>query len=429
MRLTPLQQILIYVAADTSLNVSSRVFQIYCTWYFLKVEFKEESLSLVLLTVWITSTVLLPFSGVLADRFKKSWVLLTASLLIMVAASSAIGVANASSLSENHYWLPLELSVVGIIFSVGIALIFPLGTPLIPEIACTETDIHRGIRLKSSMYVVNLLFGPTLAGLVIGRYGGVAALHLSITAAALGLCLSLAFFGVFERIPVVQTIQTDTFHFFRALRDGVRRVLSIEAERAIAIASLCANMLLVPFIFLILPAKILSHGLTMLDLAGVEIAVGVGIFAASSILVHQLQRVLTEHGIPSLGVCVLGASIFAFAYVDNLWLLRLLALALGIGLTTFNVTVNTKRAVSIPAGYRSTMESTLLFFCTITVPVGLWLSKSFLQVCSPNQVIVYGSALFSLAIATVVLSRSLRLMLNAPKALVPYYAQTNGSLF
>lgn len=429
MKLSPWAQICTYVAADAALNVSARGFQIYCTWYFLKFLAADGGLSSVLLSIWITSTVLLPFVGVLGDRIRKSFILVFAgSLAVAGAFLSLIAVEHLGG-NPDHRRIFYAFLVIGVISSSSIALLFPLGTPLIAEIASSESDIHRGIRLKSSMFIVNLLFGPTLAGLVIGRFSGEAALVLATAAAVIGLGLALIFSGSFSSKRVERTASSQLPGFFHELRGGVRRVLRIKAERTIAIASLFANMLLVPFLFLVLPAKVIGSGMSMLELAGVEIAMGAGVLASSGFLIRKLQTILSEHGIASLGVCVLGLSIFSFAYVESLWLLCFFAFALGVGLTAFNVTVNSKRASAIPDGYRATMESTLLFACTLAAPAGIWLSKIALKSLSPDQVIVLGSGTFLVAITAIAFSRALRDMLNTPQGATPYYVTTNHTLF
>lgn len=429
MRLTPWQQICLYVATDAMLNISSRTLQIYCTWYFVKLLFSQDALASILLATSITNLVLLPFWGVVLDRVKKSYILILSSMLAVLAATSSAWMVHVFQSDHANHQLMIGLMLSGIVSSAGISALFPLGTPLLPEITNKEAEIHRGMRLKSSMFIINLLLGPTLAGFAIGRVGGDAALVLSAISSILGLSLSAAFLFAFSPLGLPDEHQTKTRSFFQELRAGVKRVIIIKAERIIAIASLFANMLFIPFFFLILPTKVLWRGYSMFDLALIELSLGIGVLLASSLIIPRLQKFLSEHTLASISITLLGLTVLACAFAQRFWSLCALNLLLGIGLTLFNVTINSKRAISIPAGYRSTMESTMLFLCTAAVPFGLWFARIELNKYSPDQVILGGSEAFLIAIVCIIFSRPLRLMLNHGNGKDPYYVTTNGELF
>ncbi|MFM0642582.1 MFS transporter [Paraburkholderia metrosideri] len=429
MRLTSWQQICLYVATDAVLNIASRTLQIYCTWYFVKLLFAQDALGSILLATSIASLALLPFWGVVTERIKKSYILMVSAALSVIAAAVSILVVHTFKSENTNYQLLAGLMFSGVVSSAATSALFPLGTPLLPEITNQEAEVHKGMRLKSSMFVVNLLLGPTLAGFAIGRVGGGAALLISIVSSIVGLLLSTVFLFVFSPQTLPKNKPTGSFSFFSELGSGVKRVLLIKAERIIAIASLFANMLFIPFFSLILPAKILWSGLSMFDLALMELSLGVGVLVSSGLIISRLQRIVSEHTLACGSITLIGLAIFACGFVQNFWALCFFNLALGMGLTTFNVTVNSKRAISIPAGYRSTMESTMLFLCTAAVPFGLWLATLGLRKYSPDQVIVGGSETFIIAVVCIIFSRPLRLMLNDGSGKGPYYATTNGELF
>ncbi|PRG02849.1 MFS transporter [Burkholderia contaminans] len=429
MRLTSWQQICLYVAADAVLNVASRTLQIYCTWHFVKLLFDQSALGSILLATSIASLVLLPFWGVMAERVKKSHILTIAALLSVLASIISILAAHIFKSANTNYHLLISLMLSGVVSSSATAALYPLGTSLLPEITDQEADIHKGMRLKSSMFFINLLLGPTLAGLAIGRVGGNAALILSAVSAIIGLLLSLAFLSAFSPQMLPKGDRSSRFSFFIELQSGVKRVFLIKAERAIAIASLFANILFVPFFSLILPTKLLRSGFSMFDLAIIELSLGIGVLLSSSLIISRLQKVSSEHTLACGSIALIGLTTFACGFSENFWALCVFNMMLGIGLTTFNVTVNSKRAISIPAGYRSTMESTMLFLCTAAVPLGLWLATLGLNRYSPDEVIIKGSETFIIAVVCIMFSRSLRLMLNDENRKIPYYVATNRELF
>ncbi|MEX3957872.1 MFS transporter [Trinickia sp. EG282A] len=430
MYLTPRQQILTYIAADAAMNVSSRVFQIYCTWLFLKATAATHSLTSILLTGWIVSTALLPICGAVAECIRKDRILVMAGIFTIAAAVIAVGTQTVFGIRAQGFHHLLSLILVSILSSAATALLFPLGTPLLPEITKIESEIHFGMRLKSAMFVVNMLLGPTSAGLLIGAFGGSSALILCVASAVIGCLLSVTFSMSFARRTISIAQRALGNSVMQGLRTNIIRLLNIKAERTIAIASMSANMLFVPFIYLILPAKLLGDGFTMLELGIVEVFFGVGVLIASSLVIRACQKFLTEHGIASLGIASLGVALIAFAKTNALASSIALAIVAGAGLTMFNVTVNVRRAVCIPDGYRSSMEATLLFFCTASVPIGLLLANVALARFSPNYTVMIGGQLFLPSVLTIIFSKSLREMLNAGSSVTsPYYKITNKNLF
>ncbi|MBI0328726.1 MFS transporter [Burkholderia plantarii] len=427
MRLTPWRAICLYIAADGALNVSFRTLQIYCTWYFVKLLSSEGALGSILVATSVTTLSLLPIWGVVLDRFKKSYILAVASVVIAFGAILSAWIA--FEFERSSHQLMIGLALGSVLSSAGVAALVPLGTPLLPEITDREAEIHRGMRLKSAMFVVNLLLGPTLAGLAIERVGGNAALIVSIICAIFGLVFSLIFLASFNPSAITTNAPQNNSSLCQNLHAGARRVLKIKAERIIAVASFFANMLFIPFFFLILPAKLLWQGYGMLDLAFIELSLGAGVLLASGVVISLLRKCVTEHTLASFSITLIGITILMCAFTHELLPLCALNLLLGMGLTLFNITVNTKRAIAIPAGYRSTMESTMLFLCTAAVPFGFWVSKIVLIKFSPNQVILGGSEVFVVAIVLIVFSRPLRQMLNHDGGEAPYYLEINRELF
>jgi len=422
------QLIVTYVFADAAVTVSSRILQFYATWLLLKDIASPSALTLTLIATWATTLLFLPFVGVVAERIRKSTVLLGASLLALASVIPVVG--GARTLHATHAnWLVVVIVIASVTSSIAVAALMPLSTPLIPEISPDADEVRSGLRLKASGFILNILFGPTLAGFMIGAFGGESALWLSAASSCLGVVASLVFHMSFSAVQPVRTRAGPAPSFFRDLRHGMQRVLGIRAERAIAAASLLANMLFVPFVFFLLPAKVLAEGGTMLNVACIELSLGAGVLGASALLIQQARRIASDHAISSVGIGMIGASIFAFGCTHHLVTWCVLGFALGVGLTTFNVTVNSKRAMAIPEGHRTGMESSLMFLCTAAAPFGIWISGVALKTLSPDAVIIYGSELFVLALLCIVFSRPLRLMLNSGDSGLPHYLQTNRELF
>jgi len=425
-RLTPWQLILVYFASDACINVAARSFQIYCTWYLVSVMSREDQLSTVMILVWTTSTVFLPFAGVLAEAYRKSRLLMIGA---SAALASSLGLWLVVSVADHEAWPFAGVLLLAVVASVSTALTAPLNAPLVPMIVKEEAGIHRAMSVRSSMFVINLILGPTLAGFLIGVFGGTAAIWLGSVAGLLGLGLSIFFASKLGEPRNAHQRRIGLHYITRELSLGIMRVASIPAERAIGFASLLANLILVPLLFLLLPAKMLGIGMTMLELAFAELSFGVGILFASAILIARLRRRLSEHSTASLGVASMGLAMVLLGCFDHVLVLCFSAFMLGCALTAFNVTVNAKRAVAIPDGFRATMEATLRFFCVLAVPLGFWLSSQAIAVMGPSRALVYSSTLLFIAALCVCFSGALKAMLNSPKGDVPFYIRQHANLF
>ncbi|AMP07686.1 MFS transporter [Collimonas pratensis] len=422
-------KIWLYIAADTFAGVGFRVFQVFCTWLFIQNLKREDQLSNLLIAIWLTTTFLLPVAGVFAERFKKTRILFISCLLGTLSTILLVSLMPSFAEPEQSVKFVPVLVVAGVLLSGFQAAIFPLGAALIPNIVSNESDIQQAYKIKSSMFIVNLIFGPTLGGLVIGIYGGEASLVLAMTAYFLATVCAMTFLRGFNKEYAAVHSGKGYSSLLTDLGNGFMRIIRIAEERVIAMASLLTNMLLTPFIFVILPAKILGHGMTMLDVAMVELALGVGVLFSTTFLISRLQKRWEHHAIASFSTAILSITIVGFGCTNNLYVMFFLAFFLGGSLSIFNVTINAKRAISIPDGYRATMESSLLFLCTVSIPLGLFLTKFLFRHFDPDTTILWSAILVIPPVFLIFCSRPLRNMLNAERDAVPYYVRRYGALF
>jgi DHA3 family macrolide efflux protein-like MFS transporter len=179
----------------------------------------------------------------------------------------------------------------------------------------------------------------------------------------------------------------------------------------------------------LLPAKVLSLGFSMLQLAGLEIAFGMGVLAASTLLLPQLGRFLPKHAVPSTSLSLMAICLLSCALFSSFVALSILLAGMGIGLTCFNVTINAKRAMAIPVGYRATMESALLLACTAAAPFGFWVARVCVEKFGADAIITASGTLFLVAALSLARSLSLRRLLEASNDEVPHYLATNANLF
>lgn len=103
---------------------------------------------------------------------------------------------------------------------------------------------------------------------------------------------------------------------------------------------------------------------------------------------------------------------------------------IGVGLSLFNVTSNTKRVLSIPERYLPNMEGFLLFLCTASIPLGFFMAKYFLKINHIEYILfIFIGILFS-AMLISFSSKSLKSMLNdSHEEEVKYYERVYKHIF
>jgi hypothetical protein len=197
----------------------------------------------------------------------------------------------------------------------------------------------------------------------------------------------------------------------------------------IAIGSMIVNFLLTPFLTLLLPALIIHKKGTMVDVALVELSVGLGILLAATFGIKVMKRRWRVFGIAMASIILIVVSVCSIALVDSLVVVAFLAFLLGHSIAVWNVSINTKRAVSIPEGYRALLESSLMFLCIASVPIALVICKILLVSLNPSEVILCLALPAIPGIAILLFFAPLRDMVNSLDQGRPYYSRHYAKVF
>ncbi|MCY4472172.1 MAG: MFS transporter [Kistimonas sp.] len=402
-------RIVLYTISELSNTVAIRLFQVFCAWFFVQITGEEEYLANVLIAIWTVTTVFMPVSGIVLERFNKKSVLFHVSGINLLCSVSTwffflYGVDRAAY---------LFLLVVGVISSLVASILMPMATAVIPEITKDEKCIGLGFKLKSSSFLLGLVLGPVLGGYIVLFFSGIY------------IMLAASFFAL---VAVAASVRlgrekTEGEHGSKGKRGENSSLIffklamilwKIPAERSLALCSCCANFLFVPFIFFLLPSYYVNHGGTVADAATIELAIGAGMLFSSVYLVQAISSVFNNHIAASSGIVFMAVFLYLFGVLEypSVFLKILCAIGIGAGLSLFNIVVSTQRAMAIPDGYRGYMESFLLFFCTLSAPAGIYVSKKMFGVFSEIQIIECFLIFFVLAITCVCFSGSLKEMLN-----------------
>lgn len=134
------------------------------SWLVYRLTGSAFFLGLVAFASSLPALILSPLSGVIADRFKRRNVLLTTQILCVIQGAILSVLFFSGNINK---WQILVLSIF-----LGIANSFDVTArqTFIPLLV-TRNDLMNAIALNSSMFNAARIIGPSLAGLLIAKYG------------------------------------------------------------------------------------------------------------------------------------------------------------------------------------------------------------------------------------------------------------------
>ncbi|WP_275405417.1 MFS transporter [Acidithiobacillus ferrianus] len=401
---------------------------LYCTWYFIKIAHSSQDLSLMLMVSWIANTVSLLASNIISQRYGYNYTIKIISVTVSSALILYLIFSEFVHIKQHQNYILMLLSIIGVTLSSATAMLIPLSTPIIATASNDIFSMKRRIKILSNTFILNLILGTFLGGLIINVYGGGSAILVDSVLSIFGVILSLVFYIVYPKNKLKP--DSKKRNPIDQLREGAKYVFYTPPERVIATVSMMVNMVITPVIFLIFPVVILNGGHSIIDVSLAEVLVGVGILMSSSFLLRLTDRLLSPHSIVSLSILICTVSLVLIMFSDSIICLFFSALLIGVGLSLFNVTSNTKRALSIPERHLPNMEGFLLFLCTASIPLGFFMTKYFLKINHIEYILfIFIGILFS-AVLISSSSKSLKSMLNdSHEEGVKYYERVYKHIF
>lgn len=239
----------------------------------------------------------------------------------------------------------------------------PICSSLIPVLV-NDGEVHAGTRIRHIFDSLARLSGPGLAGAFLFYRGNTFTLSCGLFFMLITI-VTVAFikFGKTEPNKDKMTISN--------YLKGYNILTKVKPEMQIAILSMVINFSVVPFLIIATPAITKNSGLSSLYLGLVEILFGVGIIIGSSHLCSILNNTFGKFKTTFIGlVCTsLMLSLPIFQTYTALSLPVALFIG-GLGLSLFNVNVNTLRLTATPEIYLSRLMSIVATVCTISIPFG-----------------------------------------------------------
>lgn len=413
-----LRNVYIYTISELLGVSSSKIFQTFCTWYFLQSLGKEELLADLLFIFWMINSFFLLISGFILDTFNKKRVIVTVCSINLLTSLLFLLLWHFVKIEST---LIFTITLIGILYSIVTSFFMPMAVSILPEITNKNEHLEKGIKFKSSSFLLSLILGPVLGGYLISEIG-----PSSVAITSIILSASSLFFSMLVKLqkkPIHQEIIMHKKHIFR----GIVLMFKVKEERIIGLTSVCINMLFIPFIFLIVPVKVVDLGYTILEISILEIFIGFGMLLSPLCFINITEKYTSKYFTTLLGIFLMLISILSFSLVYSLHILYLLSIVIGCGICTFNIILSSRRATSIPDDSRGCMESSLIFISTLSAPISIYGHKVLLINFDVNTVIAYSSCLGIPVLLIMIFSLKIKHLLNSEEK--RYYMVRYPSLF
>ncbi|MDX2215674.1 MAG: MFS transporter [Oculatellaceae cyanobacterium bins.114] len=281
----------------------------------------------------VPNLVLVPFGGVLSDRWNHQHTLIVTQILSMLQ-SFALAILTLTGTIQIWHIIVLSL-FQGIVNAID----SPTRQAFVPEIVERQDRLINAIALNSSMFNGARLIGPAIGGILLASVGagycflidGVS--YIAVLAALMAMRLK-------RRVPVASQTFFTVGSIWQHLREGFVYVFGFAPVRSILIMVGVVSFLGVNFV-VILPifANEILHG-DANTLGLLMSASGVGSLIAAVQL--SLRREVRGLGrLVAIAPIIYGSGMIAFALSRSIWLSVLLLAIIGFGSLLQSASSNT----------------------------------------------------------------------------------------
>ena len=298
--------------------IGSWMTQVATVWMVYNLSDSPWMLGVVGFTSQIPTLILLPFAGVLIDRWNRHRVIIATQILAMVqslalAFLALTGVVNIGQL--------LVLSL----FQGGInAFDAPARQAFVPELVEKKEDLANAIAINASMFNGARLIGPAIAGLLIATVGpsycflidGLS--YIAVIAGLLAMQLKPRKIAATNTKPLQRLKEGFVYSF------GFPPIRAILVLLALVSFAGMSHTVLVP----IFATKILHGGPQTLGF--LMAASGVGAFAGAIYLIGR-KSVLGIGKLIAISPAIMGIGLIGFGLSRILWLSLIMMLFVGFG--------------------------------------------------------------------------------------------------
>jgi MFS family permease len=298
--------------------IGSWMTQVATVWLVYNLSDSPWMLGVVGFTSQIPTLILLPFAGVLIDRWNRHRVIIATQILAMV---QSLALAFLALTGVVNIWQLLVLSL----FQGAInAFDAPARQAFVPELVEKKEDLANAIALNASMFNGARLIGPAIAGLVIGTIGpsycflidGIS--YIAVIAGLLAMQLKPRKIAVTNTKPLQRLKEGFDYAF------GFPPIRAILLLLALVSFAGMSHTVLVP----IFATKILNGGPQTLGF--LMAASGVGAFAGAIYLIGR-KSVVGLGKLIAISPAIMGVGLIGFGLSRILWMSLIMMLFVGFG--------------------------------------------------------------------------------------------------
>jgi MFS family permease len=333
--------------------------QIALIWLVYRLTRSAFLLGLVGFATQIPMMLLMPFTGVLADRWNRYRIMIVNQVLEMVEAIIL------AILVFTHRIAIWQIVILGMILGVVNALDGPTRHAFIVQLVEKRDDLPNAIALNSAMFNSARLIGPAIAGILIALVGeGVCFLINAVS--FLAVIAALLAMRIKPQKPKPQAAESG---IFRELHDGFSYTFGMQPVRLIIIHFAWVSLMGMSFTVLIpiLADKILKGGVHGLGfLMG---AIGAGALTGA-ILLAARKRTDGLWKLIALSSTIFGTSLILLSVSRNYIFSLFLMVIIGMGMTSQMTTSNTFLQTICDDSKRARVMAFYLLAFFGTIPIG-----------------------------------------------------------
>ena len=333
--------------------------QIALMWLVYRLTRSAFLLGLVGFATQIPMMLLMPFTGVLADRWNRYRIMIVNQVLEMAEAIIL------AILVFTHRIAIWQIVILGMILGIVNALDGPTRHAFIVQLVEKREDLPNAIALNSAMFNSARLIGPAIAGILIALVGeGFCFLINAVSfLAVIAALLAMRIRPQENKSPAAES------GIFRELREGFSYTFGMKPARLIIIHFAWVSLMGMSFTVLIpiLADKILKGGVHGLGfLVG---AVGAGALTGA-ILLAARKRIDGLWKLIALSSTIFGTALILLSVSRNYIFSLFLMVIIGMGMTSQMTTSNTFLQTICDDSKRARVMGFYLLAFFGTVPIG-----------------------------------------------------------
>lgn len=293
------------------------------TWFVISELGSASLLGIILIAITVPRILMMAFGGVLADKFKKTTIMFSTSLIQGVLLVILFLMNNANQLTFVY------LIILGFFFGTLDAFSGPAGTSLIPKIV-QKNQIKQANAVIQGLGQIGFVIGPIISGTVM-EFAGVTTGYL-VSAIIVLLSAFFIFPPFLKEGPVDNTIQQTPL---KDLIDGFSYVKASKFLITGILILITLNFFAFGAISIAIPILVETYGGTPINLSYIDAALGVGMLVSTAIIAMIKIR---RRGLTSIaGLIATLIVAIAFSQIPNLYILTALAFFIGFTMTFVSI--------------------------------------------------------------------------------------------